>query len=1209
MLKSLNNFYNKCMISLIISLIIIGPLVTPCTVLAFEGKPETIKVGFFAFDGYHEMDETGQKSGYGYDFLTLMRRYSDVNYEYIGYDKSWSDMQQMLLDGDIDMVTSAHKNEEREKYFDFSLPIGTNAINLNVRVDEKRYSAGDYDTYDGMTIGLIEGSSSNDRIASFAAEKGFSFDSRYYSDSDALKEALHNGEVDAVATSSLRRIEDELILEEFNTEYFYAIVRKGDNALLEKINYAIKQMNCNEGDWKNSLYYDNYLSHKHTDLHFTDEEKAFISNYSSGTDKLVIATDTDWIPFSWKKNDEYTGIIVDIVDFCMKKCGMDYVIYDSDKEICNADVLLDDYVDLYIGYSNSDETAEKEGYVISDPVLNCGSAYLVLKETNDIKSIAICDTTPYLNSRLEADDSIILKNYKDTQAAKKAVINKEVDAAYLYDYDAEYSANHDLSGRLAFELISGGDVKIKAAIRSNEDRTLLGIWMKCMNSMTEAEKTAIVSKYISHTATSMTIKDYAILHPFTFLGSILLVVIILAVAVFAWIKNIEEKKHGAVLSEKVEEITALNDQLQENQARLEESATEQEAQLEEITALNSELEERQAQLEESVSEQEAQIEEVNSLNEELQRQQQELSQANNTQKVHLAEIERLNELFKETQNHGIRSLLDNVIQRDGDSALINHLVQTVGEYYRADRAYVFERDITGQYTVNTYEWCAKGVRPEIDNLQNIPIHVVDPWIDEFRKKGSFFISCDDEYAKKEPMVYEVLEPQGITSLMAAPMIVNGDIIGFIGVDNPKENLEHELYLAVAATAINHENQIILEKEREEEYRRELEIARDAAEVANEAKTTFLFSMSHDIRTPMNAIIGYAELMERYFNDQDRCRKYLEKIRNSSDILLSLINNVLEMARIESGKTVIKESPSSVLDIGNNVGNVFEELMRDKNIAFSLTNHFKTPYIYIDKVKVNEIYVNLISNAYKYTPEGGTVTVDVREKPSEKENEILVEVTVSDTGIGMSKEFLPHIFDEFSREYTSTESRIQGTGLGMPIVKKLVDLMNGTIIVESEPGKGTTFVVTLPHRIADELEIYDYSREIRPEEFVGKRILLAEDNDFNAEIAVELLNEAGFIVERAEDGMICVDKLSGSENGYYDLILMDIQMPNMDGYKATQVIRSMENSNKRNIPIIAMTANAFEEDRLKAIRAGMDGHIAKPVNIENLFKSISEVFQK
>ena len=397
-----------------------------------------------------------------------------------------------------------------------------------------------------------------------------------------------------------------------------------------------------------------------------------------------------------------------------------------------------------------------------------------------------------------------------------------------------------------------------------------------------------------------------------------------------------------------------------------------------------------------------------------------------------------------------------------------------------------------------------------------------------------------------------------------------------------------------------------------DMRLQLEKALEQADQATRAKSEFLHSMSHDIRTPMNAIIGYMQLMKKDINNPEKLTDYLEKQEQAGEFLLSLINNVLDMSLIESGNAVVDEEYSYMGNLVKDIIEVFSVLARKKNITLQHYVQVEHHHILCDKTKVSEILSNLISNAVKYTSKGGTVTVTTRELPSDKDGYVVIHTVVEDTGIGMSQEFLPHIFDEFSRERNSSMGTVNGTGLGMPIVKKLVELMGGTIEAESELGVGSRFTVVLTHKIAD---ITYYEKKERSsvikkgsmvhENISKKKILLTEDNDLNAEIATALLEDAGFDIDRAEDGIICVDKITQARAGRYDLILMDIQMPNMDGYKATKAIRRLPDKEKAEIPIIAMTANAFREDVQKCLDAGMNGHLAKPVHVEELMLAIQK----
>ena len=393
----------------------------------------------------------------------------------------------------------------------------------------------------------------------------------------------------------------------------------------------------------------------------------------------------------------------------------------------------------------------------------------------------------------------------------------------------------------------------------------------------------------------------------------------------------------------------------------------------------------------------------------------------------------------------------------------------------------------------------------------------------------------------------------------------------------------------------------------QELNAKLQVAVEKAESANRAKSTFLFNMSHDIRTPMNAIIGYADLASRHLDDPAKLEKYMENIQVCGQNLLMLLNNVLDLARIENDKTEMEYSVSDVDKDFRNCIAMFRNQADSKGQTITVTAHLLHPYVYVDIPHLTEVCTNLVSNAVKYTGAGGTIRCDVTQKPGEKESWCNMVITVADNGIGISQEFQKHIFEPFERERTSTVSKVEGSGIGMGIVKKLVGLMGGTVAVESKIGVGSTFTVTIPCRIASEDET-QAKRETNPSDqkcLCGTRILLTEDNDLNAEIATELLQEEGCTVDRAKDGVECVDMLEKAANGTYQLILMDIQMPVMNGYDAARKIRGLDDPPKANIPIIAMTANAFTEDKQAALDAGMNDHIAKPINMNILVPTIQK----
>ena len=402
---------------------------------------------------------------------------------------------------------------------------------------------------------------------------------------------------------------------------------------------------------------------------------------------------------------------------------------------------------------------------------------------------------------------------------------------------------------------------------------------------------------------------------------------------------------------------------------------------------------------------------------------------------------------------------------------------------------------------------------------------------------------------------------------------------------------------------------LIKKERMQEAK--LKEAYIVAEEANKAKTDFLNNMSHDIRTPMNVILGYNELMKQYLTDPILV-DYQNKIEQSGKLLLSIINNVLDMARIESGKMVVEERAEQIGLVVEEIESVFESSAQEKNIVFTTSVDVDHTHVLWDGFKVREILMNLVGNAFKYTPDGGHIAIDVKELDCARSGYVRIQTQIKDTGIGMSEDYLPTLFDSFSREYNTTIGKVSGTGLGMAIVKNLVDMMDGEICVKSKLGEGTCFTLTFEHRIADENSIeWNQELDVLDEKSIleGKRVLLVEDNELNAEIAMAILEQSGLVLDRVEDGLACINRLSEVDADLYDLILMDIQMPNMNGYEATRRIRQFENVKKASIPILAMTANAFEEDKKMAIKAGMNGHISKPIDVNVLENQIINIFKK
>ncbi|MDO4493568.1 MAG: response regulator [Clostridia bacterium] len=684
-----------------------------------------------------------------------------------------------------------------------------------------------------------------------------------------------------------------------------------------------------------------------------------------------------------------------------------------------------------------------------------------------------------------------------------------------------------------------------------------------------------------------------------------------------------------------------------------------------------------------------------------------------------------------SQELAVKQYLQHYLDKVKDEQTLNSMLRELGEYYEADRAYIFEADYSREVFNNTFEWCREGVSAEIDNLQNVPFDGLDCWFEAFEERGDFFISSLSEDCVPGTATYDILEPQGIQSLMAAPIKLHGRVAGFLGVDNPSRNTDALLLLSVAAATCYSEiatermlhahkadeerqehmirafalpydiafavdgnsgdtvcchmseatekqygrnpeimcfermiahyadnivyeddrhlfdglrslpqvvrmlsekqshafvyrvlrdgqmayyrcmlvmpdpagkdfalalRNVSAERQQEIAQQQQLKDALDAAQAASRAKSEFLSNMSHDIRTPMNAIMGFARLMEKELDSPELLKDHIRKIEISGNHLTTLINNVLELSRLESGKETLLETPMDLLVDVLPISSMFGSEIAAKGLTYSNEIETVHRYVWADAAKMRSITMNLVSNAIKYTPNGGKVHMSFREIPCEREGYGTFVLTAEDTGVGMSDDFQKDLFEVFSREHTTTETKIYGAGLGMAIVKRYLDMMGGRVEVESRPGVGTTVRVIVDHRIADELP---HEGNTDPADLRNRRILLVEDNDLNAEIAIAILEDFGARVERAEDGEQGVAMMEAADPAYFDLVLMDIQMPGIDGYEAARRIRSMSDCTKASIPMVAMTANAFAEDKDKALASGMNAHLAKPIEIPKL----------
>lgn len=1063
----------------------------PLPAYAAKVAGQVVRVGYFAFSGYQDMDDNGRMSGYGYEFLQKIGTHMDWEYDYVGYDKSYAEALEMLERGEVDVVTSVSKTKDRMKKFLFSeKPIGTNATIFTVKAGNTDVVAGDYATYNGLKIGMLDGNSKNKNFEAFAAKHGFSYEPVYYRTEKELSGALQEEAVDGIVSGSLRVTKNEWMLESFDAADFYIVVRKDRKDLMEQINQAIDALDIQEAGWRNALHAKYYAMDSGGELMLDGDERDYLRRLAEEGTKLKVLVNPDREPYSYFEDGEAKGVFPSVFALMAGRvslpyefvCTKDRIEYDKKRESGEADIVLDFANDYYL--------AEQAGYKITAPYLYMNFTRLTLNGfEGEAGRIAAVRNSDVLNTYISENyDKEAIIYFDSVAECVRAVEKGEADATILYTYVAERVVREDVKNRFSFTLMGDASFSYAIGVCSADGHILLSILNKAVGSLKNSDLSAAI--------------------------------------------------------------------------------------------------------------------------------------------------------IKETANNDLPA---------GKRLL---------SFYYANPVY--------------------GVLTALF-------------------ASLFLFLC----------------------LLLALHIRNRGI----------------LKKKIAEVSAQYEAQ-----------KKDLSDALALADQANRAKTTFLNNMSHDIRTPMNAIIGFTALAASHLDNRERTEDYLAKIAQSSSHLLSLINDVLDMSRIESGKFTIEEKPENLPEILHGLRNIIQADVHARRLELFIdTVDVTDENICCDKLRLNQVLLNLLSNAIKFTDPGGTVSLRVTQKPSEKEGYAGYEFCVRDTGIGMSREFAETIFEPFTRERNTTVSGIQGTGLGMSITKNIVNMMGGEIHVFSEKGKGTEFTVSLAFRldggkeeleelvelkglhglvvdddivscqsvskmlrqfgtraewtmygkeavirtaealdVGDPYQIYiidwsmpdmngvetvrqirrvvgheapiillsaydwsdieDEAREAGVTDFVskplfmtdlhralghalgrgkdvameelpldkgmaGRRILLAEDNELNREIAVEILSAAGYLVESAENGRIACEMLEASEAGYYDAVLMDVQMPVMDGYEATQRIRAIKDPALASVPVIAMTANAFEEDRKKAMEMGMDGHLAKPIDVEKMLALLTKIIRR
>ncbi len=1212
----------------------------------------TVTACVFNFEGYHIRDnETGNLTGYGIEFLNLVSKHSRLNFQYTGYDTNWnwpSDYKKgdetfdgtipYLLDkGVFDVVTSVSWSDERAEGFAFSLPIGRKNTVISIRKNETNFVTGDYDTYNGMRIGLM-GENKKTELTEFIKKKKFTYEivDKYKNDAE-LAAALQAGEIDAIVTSDLRKAENEKTLEIIGTDDFYAVVRKEDDELLREINYAIGQMDINEGDWKNELYYKYYGPDYTDNMGFTPRELEYLNKVISEEKAITVTALGNNAPYSYAENGTLKGIMIDyfdeLINHIIEETGLDdlpyTIVVPRDQDDYNdLAATNDNNVDVVIDSMGADDTKENAPYrgFNTESYMSVRMARVTRNDhKGGIKKVAVSKyhgksliPAEYLDPNVyDVNDG-----YASGEDAVRAVLNGKADVAYVYAYTAQLLVNRDSTNSLYYSIMSWESAKFSMRVGKDTDHELITILNKCIKHVSSDTVNQLSLKYITYTVgeKSMTFWQYLKSHP----EIIIIVVVVLAVVAGVIVVMFLRGRWNKKLLHNTE-------------------------------------------------------------------------QSNKKMGEQLAIVEALSRDYTNVYSIDDEKGTARVIKLEG---------------------YVTEglnKDSIDEYNYASVLGAYIRSRVHPDDQQEITEALA---LDNVKEK----LNANGEYSGS----YRIIDNEETRHFQYT----------FLRITD-KENGGNSFILA----GFRNIDEVI---RKEQEQKDVLSEALAQAQYANKAKTTFLNNMSHDIRTPMNAIIGFTTLAASHIDNKEQIKNYLGKIMTSGNHLLSLINDVLDMSRIESGKVKIEEKETSLPEIMHDLKTIVQSDVKSKQLEFYIdTLDVTNETIICDKLRLNQVLLNILSNAMKYTKPGGMVSVRVAQTAEAADGRATYKFSVKDTGIGMSPEFLKHVFEPFEREQTSTVSGIQGTGLGLAITKNIVDMMGGTIEVESEVGKGSEFIVTFSFRVADApvevqrleqlenlkalvvdddvntcvsvskmlstigmrpdwttlgkeavvrtkfaleqnepysayiidwlmpdmngielvrrirkvigdtamviiLTAYDWSdiekeareagvtafcskplflselrnvlatpfakkkSEEKAEEaelrFDGKKILLVEDNELNQEIAQSILEMAGFVIDTADDGSVAVKKMKEQPAGTYDLILMDVQMPIMNGYEATRAIRALKDKKKSTIPIVAMTANAFEEDKKEALDAGMNGYAAKPIEIDKLMQTLKDILK-
>lgn len=1027
----------------------------------------TVNVGFFYSEGYHEKDEYGNLSGYGYELIERMKQFTGWNVNYVGYDKTWLEMLDMLNNGEIDILTDVNYSNERAKEFLFSeYDIGASSFVITKRPDDNRYETDELRTLNGARIGVLEGSIAADRIREYARNKFWNYKLVYFPNEEELKKALLvYRSIDLILSTNLRNSTDEEIVCSFGDEYTYIITAYDNYELMSEVDYSLSTIKMLDPFYFNNLtkkYFSDTSVYSNT---LSLNERKYIENNKDRVYKAYISTSL--FPLSYNKENEVTGIVPEYFEYLSDNVNINVEFVNSIESADPVEALKNHEIDIWVDSVSDYNFANNFNVRISVPVIEFSMG--ILHQSDSYEEFSRLGAIFAIKTAFTDMDQV----YTSLDEGINCLSNGEVDGIVVPVYTAQHIK--ELYGDL-FDFVPFDEKQksgMSLAFSPDSDILLSSIYSKAILNTPDTVISELVSKHLERKSDIWTYKNlYEKMPWIPWAFAILVMSIVSLIVILLYKSGVSKREHELSL----DNLSYFKSVISGNRFAIK-MEFDKNGKNSYVYFADDSYEGgiKEVAIEDSII------------------------------------LENRNRVHPEDQ-----AIFDEFLSDE----FLRNLIVTKGTYYTELRS-LNSKGFYGFYSVSI------DIMPKLGNVDRVLILIKD---------------------------------------------------------------------------------ITMIKMEEEEKRNTLTVALENAQKYSDSKTFFLSQMSHDIRTPLNAIMGMTSLAAMNIDKKEKVLEYLSIVHDSSSHLLSLVNDILDTSKIEKGQLKFSFANMSILDVFDKAVIMHSERIANNEIVLNVSREVYNPIVYCDENRLLRAFSNIISNAVKYTKKGGSINISLTENGPRFDGSRFFEFVVQDNGIGMDEETLATIFEPFSRAKEAEFT--EGSGLGMSITKSIIDTLGGVIKVESEVNVGTTVTVTLGFNETKTGEVSSEKEKEEPKEIKktveGKRVLLVEDVEINAMFAEALCEMKGLICDIAVNGEEAVKKLEQSEDGYYSIVLMDIQMPVMNGYDATRKIRSYRRKYLKKIPIIAMSANAFEEDIIKCKDAGMDDHLAKPVDIHR-FSDIVDKF--